>query len=224
MEDPMMPPDDHLKRAWLKLTLCFAALISSIMFIDGCGRLLGEKVSKPVSNGRTMCRMDKEYRLNQVLEISQDPSGSLVRITADRSGELWMHTKSREEDLKVLISSLTKRRLIAILFEAETREIEGADYALVDPIVFVSDPQESGKTVRVASMTTAAPLVLRKDHPRFPELYSRLAKAYANRLRGVKAALAVPRGTCYDIMDVILIEPAPAHYKTRERKKLARSD
>lgn len=199
----------YARREFPGISIPLVTMLFSVIFIGSCGRLIQENGLKPSSKEGGAYRMEKEYRLNQVLEMRQDPAGSLVRITTDRSGELWMHTKSKEEDLEVLISSLTERHLIAILLEAETREIECADYALVEPIVFVSDPKESGKEVRVTAMTSAAPLVLRKDHPRFNELYGLLAKAYADHRKGVKAALAVPGGTCYDIMDVILIEPSP---------------
>lgn len=151
--------------------------------------------------------MNTEMRVDRVIEIRRGSEQDILQILTDRSGQLWLDTKELEKtDIECLSASMAQKQPIAIEFTEQTRKIVWVNYATVDRILALSDPGGSGQEVLVHAMKRPSLLALRKDDPRFTELYELLAKALAEGEKGVKAALATSGKY---IRDVILIELPP---------------
>jgi hypothetical protein len=148
----------------------------------------------------------REMRVNRVLDIRQDPERHAIQISTDRSGQLWVDiAQFAKDDLQLLATSLTQKRPIVIEFDSQTKQIVWVNYAKVDTIVLLGDKRESEGKVRVHALMRPSPLSLRKDDPRFEELYDLLAEALGLEKK-VKVALAIDGDY---IVDVVLIEPPP---------------
>jgi len=154
--------------------------------------------------------MDKnEIRINLVIGIRQDSVANRINVTTDRANELWLDAKTLDEDdLDFLQSALSEKEQVVIEFNSNTKEIQLAYYPITDVIFVLSEHQEENM-VQVHALKRPTLCFLRKEHPRFNELYARLSQANVNQRKGVTAALAIPPGSQY-IEDVLVLEPSKA--------------
>ncbi len=157
-----------------------------------------------------------EIKINLVLGIRKDPVANRINIITDRANELWLDAKKRKSDkdeikfsreIKFLQISLSKKKPIVIIFNSNTKEIKFAYFSTTDRIVGVSDLKDN--RVLVHAMKRPTYCFLKKDHPRFNELYAKVHQAYVNQNKGVIAALGILPGGSY-IEDVVVIELSQA--------------
>jgi hypothetical protein len=152
-------------------------------------------------------RVPKKLKVNHVTGLQGDEARQRIVVTTDRSGSLWLDTSTldRYSQTKIAAARADKGPIV-LEFDAQNGEIKGAFMPIIDPIVYLSGPDEDREVVRVTAMKRPTQLVLHKDNPEFETLYSILAKAFAQHRDGWEAAIAVPRGS-ESIADVILVPP-----------------
>lgn len=153
--------------------------------------------------------MATEIRINLVTAIQHDPDDDVYEVTTVPSGDLWLDAEDLDQDLFVILGeALAEKSVLVIAFDPETGEIENAYPPITDVILTLFEPEDDKEIVRVHAMKRPSLCLLRKDHPRFAELYGLLRQAHEGREEGKVAILAVPPGD-EDIHDVLLEPPVP---------------
>ena len=151
--------------------------------------------------------MPKKLKVNQIIELQKDEGRHRLLVTTDRSGSLWMDTSTVDTySQKTIVAAKDDKSPVVLKFDTENAEITRAFIPIIDPIVFLSGPDEDTEVVRVTAMKRPTLLVLRKDNPEFKTLYATLAKAFAQHREGWEAAIAEPPGS-QSIVDVMLVPP-----------------
>jgi hypothetical protein len=154
--------------------------------------------------------MEKDFRVNYVLNIEKDPAQKRAKISTHQSGILWLDEKfvtDFSKYLKTIRLAMREKKPLAIEFNVDTREISFVNYAAIDWIPYVQDVNAPGDYIEVGVLIRPSRLRLYRNHPRFKELYDRLLKAQAGYKDTLEGGLkAIIANDAFDLYDVLLLE------------------
>lgn len=145
--------------------------------------------------------MGPKIELNYVVSVRDDAASGKVQVTLDRSGTLWLTDRELADELA---TSLKDGELVAVEYVDQAKQIREVFPPVVDRIVALSEagPEEP---VEVQAMKRPSLLELRRDHPRFDELYEFLKECHRDK---AETALAVFPGS-RPIQDARLLSDKP---------------
>lgn len=188
----------------LKLTLCLLTLT----MLCTSGVPLKDPIAAAEEEHGKERRMAKMLKVVQVVQLQNGPVSGRLSVGTDRFGVLWLALATfTARDLDCIRTSWAASRLVVVEFDDQTQELVQAYFPTTEPIAYVSAVDENNDVVRVTALKRPTPLVLRKDHPQFNDLYLKLATVRAGMGRGEKAALAISPGG-NTIMDVVVVTGA----------------
>lgn len=140
---------------------------------------------------------ERTLALNYVVSVQEDTATRRIGVSLSRSGTLWFTDKKLAERLWAFMA---KRRLAAIEFDADSRQMTNAYWPKLDRIAALYDAGPA-EPVRVRARKNPTLFALPRDSARFGELYAVLREA---QQREAQVAMAVYPGA-RNIQDVLIL-------------------
>jgi hypothetical protein len=144
-----------------------------------------------------------QVQVNRVLLLEPKPDDQGTQVVTDQSGTLITRDDKKVTQLETYAA---RRSLVAIEFDPSSHGIVSVYPPKTDMLQTLGDEKGEGDSVLVHAQKSPTLYYLRKDHPRFAELYTLLRRAHDT---GKAVAIAIPPGAKY-IYDARLVDkPSP---------------